>query len=71
MDDIDRAQEYEALSIVVALSERKPVLKPAGHCYYCDETIQRGVLFCGSACAQDYEQEERIRRIIGQPKGRA
>lgn len=71
MDDLDRAQEYEELSLRVALSHVKPTLKPAGHCYYCDETVSRGELFCSPDCAQDFEQEERIRQIIGTTQGRA
>lgn len=71
MDDLDRAQQYEELSLRVALSHVKPTLKPAGHCYYCDENIGRGLLFCSSDCAQDFEQEENIRQIIGATKGRA
>ena len=71
MDDLDRAQQYEELSLRVALSHVKPTLKPAGHCYYCDETVSRGVLFCSPECAHDYEEENRIRQIMGRTEGRA
>lgn len=71
MDDLDRAQEYEELSLRVALSHIKPTLKAAGHCYYCDETVQRGALFCNPDCAHDYEEENRIRKIMGRTEGRA
>lgn len=70
MDDLDRAQEYEELSLRVALSERKPVLRPCSFCFYCGEKVTASRLFCdGGDCAADWEKEQRMRQIIGKTKG--
>lgn len=71
MDDADRAQAHEQMFRDIATQQVKPTLKPAGHCYYCDETVQRGALFCSPDCAHDYEEENRIRQIMGRTEGRA
>lgn len=71
MDDAERAEAHEQMFRDIAQGQRKPQLSPVGHCYYCDETVTRGVLFCSKDCAFDYEQEERIRRIIGRTQGHA
>lgn len=71
MDDAERAEQHEQMFRDIALAQVKPVLKPAGHCYYCDETVRRGVLFCGSDCAADWEHESKLRHIMGASKGRA
>lgn len=70
-DECDRAQTQIDQALAHSLSHRKPTLRSVGHCYYCDETVQRGVLFCSKDCAFDYEQEERIRQIIGRVQGHA
>lgn len=71
MDDADRAEAHEQLLRDIAMRHLKPTLKSCMRCYYCDEKIGRGLLFCSSDCAQDFEQEENIRQIIGATKGRA
>jgi hypothetical protein len=70
MDDAERAELHEQMFRDIALGQRKPTLMPAMRCYYCDESIARGLLFCpGGACAQDWEHENRIRQIIGRTQG--
>lgn len=69
-DECDRAQTQIDQALAHSLSYRKPTLMPAMRCYYCDESIARGLLFCpGGACAQDWEHENRIRQIIGRTQG--
>jgi predicted nucleic acid-binding Zn ribbon protein len=41
-------------------------LKPIGACYYCDETVGSGRLFCDSGCREDYELEQAQRKRNGQ-----
>lgn len=65
-DVIDEGNDNAELFLKSALSNRKVfTLEPVGHCYYCDETVQRGVLFCGAECRDDWQREQRIRRISG------
>lgn len=65
MDDAERAEAHEQMFRDIALSQRKPTLKPCGHCYYCDGTVHHNVLFCSTACAKDWEHEDKIRKING------
>jgi hypothetical protein len=43
----------------------RPSLKPCKACYYCDENISAGKLFCNSECASDYEYEQKTRKAQG------
>lgn len=65
-DIIDQGNENAELFLQSALSNRRAAsLAPVGHCYYCDETVQRGVLFCSADCRDDWQREDRLRRISG------
>lgn len=65
MDQLDSAQQIEELNLRCCISHKKPTLSPVGHCYYCDETVRSGVLFCSSECREDWEKERRIKQIAG------
>lgn len=66
MDQIESANESTELFMKAALSAiKRTTLTPVGHCYYCDETVQRGVLFCSSECSDDWHKESRVRAING------
>lgn len=68
-DECDRAQTQIDQALAHSLSYRKPMLRPAGSCFYCGENLGRGLLFCSPDCAQDYEHEEKMRQIIGRTQG--
>lgn len=66
MDDVDRANENAEIYLTSALSNRRAVaLRPIGYCYYCDTPVRVGVLFCAADCRDDWQREDRIRRIAG------
>lgn len=65
-DDIDRAQVEEQRFLAVALlNMRAEALPFTGQCYYCGETIDRGPFCPGSECRDDYDREQKLRRISG------
>jgi len=65
-NEADQGNETAELFLAAALTGRKRMhLSPCGHCYYCDETVQRGVLFCSPECSADWEAEQKIKRIQG------
>lgn len=64
-DEIDRANEMAELNLAASLSVRRSSLSPCGHCYYCDEPVRVGVLFCTADCRDDWQAEDKIRRIQG------
>lgn len=37
-------------------------LKPEGHCHYCYEDVDENKLFCGVACADRYNHQQRLRK---------
>lgn len=64
-DEADNAYHQEQLSLAISLRQRKQVLTTIGACWYCDSSLGSGLLFCDSFCAQDYEREDRLKRIAG------
>lgn len=40
-------------------------LTPVGSCYYCEEDLPPGRIFCDAQCRDDYEREQRLRRMHG------
>jgi len=65
-DEADVGNDNAELFLAAALANRKRMyLQACGHCYYCDETVQRGALFCSSECRDDHQKEQRIRQIKG------
>ncbi|BAG41636.1 hypothetical protein [Ralstonia phage phiRSL1] len=69
MDDIDRIQDrydHEHQQAINKIRERaKKSLMPTGHCFFCGEQVKHPLLFCDSFCRDDYEREQRSRRING------
>lgn len=55
-DEVGAASSYFELE-AAALSRRgKPKgLPPKGVCYYCDEPVADGKVFCDASCAEDHE----------------
>jgi hypothetical protein len=71
MDVLDKAEEVIEIVLDKQLSYRKPQLKPMGACWFCNEPIGAGALFCHNkkgddlGCAGDYERREDTRRKQG------
>lgn len=68
--DMAEAAEQRFRDAALAASRSKAQhLAPCGRCYWCDETIQAGTLFCrpdvGGSCRDDYEREQAARRRNG------
>ncbi len=56
----DREIKDRELCIKAAITARtEPVLKPAGTCYNCGETVTGQQLFCDGDCRQDYTARNR------------
>jgi hypothetical protein len=66
MDIIDVANDAAETMLEAQRSMRKPTLKARGSCYYCEDAVGLGKLFCpGEDCRNDYEREQRIRAQQG------
>lgn len=65
-NEADRAEESTELFVRVAISnmDRRTIV-PCGQCHYCSENVRPDSLFCSPDCAQDWEQEQRIKKIAG------
>jgi hypothetical protein len=67
MSDIfDDASDLEALyreSSIAKIRNKKP-LAFTGHCLYCNELIKIG-RFCSAECHEDWETEEKFKKITG------
>lgn len=37
----------------------------SGFCYYCNERLKQPLVFCDLGCREDFEHEERMRKING------
>ena len=48
---------------------RRIQLRPCGHCFFCDETVPPGELFCrpdaGGSCRYDFQREQDARHRNG------
>jgi hypothetical protein len=65
-DEIDQAQELEALNLEIALrnTAARQKMKEIGKCYYCSESISAGC-FCDSFCRTDWENRRRADLMRG------
>ena len=67
-DIFDRASDAEerdrelALKTQRARAERDKLI-PTGRCYFCEGDIPAGRLFCDGDCRDDFEREQKRRRI--------
>lgn len=65
MSDIaDRAEERieEVIADGISKARRAPDLKPTGFCYYCNEAVYTGRLFCCADCRTDWDWEQARKR---------
>lgn len=60
MDDVDRAQERIEQTVADGIRKASNAqgLKPNGFCYYCNESVQPGRVFCCKDCLLDFENEK-------------
>jgi hypothetical protein len=72
-DEVDMANDSVERALEQALRQIRsaPAMAPKGFCYFCDEPLEpiedngRLVprLFCDRDCADDWEREQRARRL--------
>lgn len=61
MDDLDRAQALNDLSLAHALTVRRPEGPPAtGRCLYCEEPTEKR--WCSADCRDLWQEERRVKR---------
>lgn len=60
MDDADISEERMQRELDAGISRiRKAAsLKPIGYCFFCNESVGNGRIFCDSGCREDYELEQ-------------
>lgn len=68
--DLAFAVEQQSLEAAIAAQRRsRPALQATGECHYCGEHLkQEGQLFCDIDCANDWEQEQALRKRLGLPR---
>lgn len=68
-DEVDKANELADVLLAAAIGAYRPRMTPKGECYFCGETLMdsflKGSLFCDENCRNDYEHQEKMRRING------
>lgn len=69
-NEADLGNEAAELFLNAAMAKQQSAgykrLSPVGHCYFCDSPVTRGAIFCeGNECRDDWDREQRIRRIAG------
>lgn len=67
-DIFEAASEREALDRKLAIEHHRKVkssLLPVGYCHWCDSPVKASQLFCDSECREDWESEQRMKRIGG------
>lgn len=68
-DEIDKANELAEVLLSAAIRNVKPRLRPTGNCHSCGESLladlRLGSLFCDEFCRDDFEKQEKMRRING------
>lgn len=66
-DDVDKtADRLEVETPYLIQASKKPVgPQPNGFCNWCNSAVGEGQKFCDSDCRNDYEHDQRRRRING------
>ncbi len=49
----------------VKLARQDHFINRDGHCLFCDEDVDHSRLFCNRDCRDDYDKEQKLRRIQG------
>lgn len=69
MDDADRAEERIEQALDDALGEVRRAqehgVKAVGACLFCGEPLPDHMRFCGPDCRDDWEHEQRMKRLGG------
>jgi hypothetical protein len=53
------------INSAIANASRHTQLHSDGHCAFCDEQVDIGMVFCNKDCRDDYDKQQRIRNISG------
>ena len=65
MDDVDLTNDRLEKELDLAIkASKKKTPKHTGYCLYCNAEVKERA-FCSAECREDYEQEERIKKIMG------
>lgn len=67
-DNVDHTNNVTELFLREAMSNRNKArqqLIPTGLCYYCEEDVKSGELFCNQNCRDDYDDEQRRLKLSG------
>lgn len=68
-DEVDKANDLAEVLLSAAIRNVRPQLRPVGTCYSCGEnlmdSLMKGSLFCDEHCRDDFEKQEKMRRING------
>ena len=63
MDLADRADLQEQFILEKKIAEvranKQQSKVPKGTCYFCDEVVAEGYVFCDADCSEDYEKLQR------------
>lgn len=69
MDLCDSASQYEAVFFKSALANQQLAAaatnEETGFCLYCGEPLDHPGKFCSKECRDDYEHEQKVKRISG------
>lgn len=66
-DHADNADSriYRTIAAGLAAARRAPVLQPDCRCHFCEEKVATELFFCNHDCRDDFERQERTRKILG------
>ncbi len=67
-DFFDAASEREDRDRELAIEHHRKTtssLLPVGYCHWCDSPVKASQLFCDTECREDWESEQRMKRIGG------
>ena len=60
-DQIDKAQEFEAMHRDIAQHNRRATLPYTGSCHNCGDITGGGCRFCDADCRDDYEKRMKLK----------
>ncbi len=66
-DEVDRANEQADAYLAARLAEARKIKRvvATGRCLNCESLLPPGLLYCDSACREDYEQRARMESRAG------
>ena len=66
-DGVDIANDTaeKTLTSIIQNRTKEKSLQPKGHCFYCNENIEKGSLFCDPDCRNDFDAEVEAKKRNG------